>query len=380
MPQLTTAHLLELLRPQEAPCISLYQPTHRKHPENQQDVIRFKNLTKAVEESLRQKYPNRDVRGLLEPFHDLAGKAEFWNHARDGLAVLASPSHMNIFAVQRTMPELAVVADSFHVKPLLRHLQSADHFHVLAVSRDRARVYAGDRYVLDEESLDASFPTRQDQVITPPSSEPGVAVASSSGGVGSPKMMRGMGSDKTDSDTEKFFRAVDRAMIEHFSKPTGWPVVVACLTEHIGMFRGISHNPNLVPDHVAGNPEALSTDELRKQVWKVLEPHYLARLEKLKENFGTAAARQQGSGDLSDVARAAVAGRVGTLLVESEKVLPGQLDRNTGAIQSGDLKSPHVEDMLDDLAEMVLLKGGEVVVVPSDRMPTKTGLAATYRF
>jgi hypothetical protein len=106
----------------------------------------------------------------------------------------------------------------------------------------------------------------------------------------------------------------------------------------------------------------------------------LARLEKLKENFGTAAARQQGSGDLSDVARAAVAGRVGTLLVESEKVLPGQLDRNTGAIQSGDLKSPHVEDMLDDLAEMVLLKGGEVVVVPSDRMPTKTGLAATYRF
>jgi len=380
MPQLTTAHLLELLKPQEAPCISVYQPTHRKHPENQQDVIRFKNLTKTVEDSLRQKYPNRDVRGLLEPLHDLANKADFWNHARDGLAVLASPTHMSIFAVQRTMPELAIVADSFHIKPLLRHLQSADHFHVLAVSREHARVFSGDRYVLDEESLEADFPARQEHVVKPPSSS--VGHSGSSGGVaaGGPGAMRGLTVDKTDSDAEKFFRAVDRAMLEHFSKPTGWPVVLACLTEHVGMFRGVSHNPNLVPDHVAGNPEALSKDDLRQQVWKVLEPHYLTRLEKLKDDFGTAASRQQGSGDLSDVARAAVAGRVGRLLVESERTIPGTLDRTTGAIRPGDLQSPHIEDMLDDLAELVLLKGGEVVVVPADRMPTKTGLAATYRF
>ena len=36
--------------------------------------------------------------------------------------------------------------------------------------------------------------------------------------------------------------------------------------------------------------------------------------------------------------------------------------------------------MLDDLAELVLNTGGEVVVVPTDRMPTDTGVAAVYRF
>lgn len=36
--------------------------------------------------------------------------------------------------------------------------------------------------------------------------------------------------------------------------------------------------------------------------------------------------------------------------------------------------------MLDDLAEEVLRRGGEVVVAPHDAMPTATGLAATYRF
>ena len=35
--------------------------------------------------------------------------------------------------------------------------------------------------------------------------------------------------------------------------------------------------------------------------------------------------------------------------------------------------------MLDDLGERVLRSGGEVVIVPADRMPTRSGLAATYR-
>ena len=37
----------------ESPCLSLYQPTHRRHPENDQDRIRFRNLVKQMEESLR---------------------------------------------------------------------------------------------------------------------------------------------------------------------------------------------------------------------------------------------------------------------------------------------------------------------------------------
>ncbi|TVR67101.1 MAG: hypothetical protein EA420_00995, partial [Candidatus Competibacteraceae bacterium] len=34
----------------DPPCLSLFQPTHRNHPDNQQDPIRFKNLVKALEE------------------------------------------------------------------------------------------------------------------------------------------------------------------------------------------------------------------------------------------------------------------------------------------------------------------------------------------
>jgi hypothetical protein len=56
------------------------------------------------------------------------------------------------------------------------------------------------------------------------------------------------------------------------------------------------------------------------------------------------------------------------------------MDAATGRIELGDLAHPEVDDLLDDLGELVLKMGGQVVVVPAERMPTPTGLAAISRF
>lgn len=380
MHHLTTAKLFRLMATHTSPCISIYQPTHRHHPDNQQDPIRFRNLMRTVKESLGLHHDAPYVDELLEPVRELAANLQFWNRTRDGLAVLAGPGVLEVFQVQRTLPELAIVGDSFHIKPLVRYLQSADRFHVLALTRDSAEVFGGNRYALDAEALGDTFPTHMEQVAMAAGAEPGVSVTSSSGGVGSPKMMRGHGEDRDDLETEKYFRAVDRAFTTQFSGASGLPLLLAALPEHQALFRRVSQNPRLLPDGVIGNPRPLSDESLRQQAWNVLEPHYLARLDELGENYRIAAARQSGSADLSDVARAAANGQVGTLLVEADRVIPGVIDRTTGAIRRDDLQSPQAEDMLDDLAELVLSKGGMVVMVPSERMPVPTGLAASYRF
>ncbi len=128
----------------------MYQPTHRRHPENQQDPIRYKNLVKKLEDSLRQQYPTREVRSLLALFHALADDHGFWNHTYEGLAVFGAQSFFRVFTLQRTPGELAVVADSFHTKPLIRIVQSADRYQVLALSRKAFRIFEGNRDQLDE--------------------------------------------------------------------------------------------------------------------------------------------------------------------------------------------------------------------------------------
>lgn len=39
-----------------------------------------------------------------------------------------------------------------------------------------------------------------------------------------------------------------------------------------------------------------------------------------------------------------------------------------------------MNDILDDLGRLALTMHGQVVVVPSERMPTKSGVAAIYRY
>ena len=162
----------------EPPCISLYQPTHRHHPHNQQDPIRFRNLLRTVEESLRQRYTG--THDLVAPLQALVSDAAFWNHTRDGLAVLANPRFFRVFQVQRPVKELAVVADSFHVKPLLRLVQSGDRYHVLCVTRRSARVFEGNRDALDE--LDpGTVPANIEAALGDQRSEPHQTVAARAG-------------------------------------------------------------------------------------------------------------------------------------------------------------------------------------------------------
>lgn len=387
MRQITTDHLTELLADHAPPCISLYQPTHRNHPENQQDPIRYRNLLAEMENSLRQKYPTREVRTLLEKFQALAQNDRFWNHRTDGLAILSSPDTFEVFDLQRTVPELLVVADSFHTKPLLRVLQSADRYQILALNRQEAKLYEGNRYALDPVEL-TNVPSTITQALGEELTEPYMTVASygagaarAAGGGATPSIhAHGGKKDEVDIDRDRFFRAIDRAILEHHSRPSGLPLMLATLTEYHAPFREVSHNPFLMADGIMMNSDAVSLDQLRAEAWRSVEPVYLERLAKLVESYQTARSRRWGSDDLAEVAQAATAGRVGTLLVEDDRQIPGKIDRATGQIQSDDLSDPQVDDLLDDLAETVLRKKGEVVVVPTERMPSETGLAASYRF
>jgi hypothetical protein len=186
--------------------------------------------------------------------------------------------------------------------------------------------------------------------------------------------------DDVDLDAERYFRAVDRAVLELHSRPSGLPLCLAGLPENQSQFRRVSRNPLLMDDGIDANPDALAIGALRELAWQVVEPQYLARLGAIVQTFEQSRAKGLGTDDLAQAVEAAAAGRVATLLTDADRQVPGRIDAATGAVQLEDLADPEVDDVLDDLAALVMQQGGELIVVPAERMPTGTGIAALFRY
>ena len=378
---LTSIGLEELVSSPARPCLSLYMGTHRSHPNNQQDPIRYRHLVDALKTSLHHQAPDA-VHALIAPFEALENDHAFWEHTLDGLVVMGSADFFRIYLLPRPVADLAVVADSFHTKPLRQFLQSVERYQVLALSLHKVQLFEGNRDSLEAVSLAPEVPRSSSDTSSDRQQAPHSSVSSYGGlGAGHSAMHHGQGGKKDgmDSEVERFFRAVDRAVQAHHSDISGLPLMLAALPEHHHLFQAISHNPLLMKQGLLINPESLSPAELQQRAWAVAAPAQQAQQSAWCDDYAVAKSKGLGSDNLADVAHAAAAGRVGTLLIEAGRLAAGRIDGTTGRIDYSKLGYPRVDDVLDDLGTLVEKSGGQVHVLSAERMPTPTGVAASYR-
>ena len=384
MELLTNELIQKLLAVDESTCLSLYMPTHQRHPENLQDSILFKKLTQQMEDSLLQKYSADEVRIYLEPLKALENDIEVWSHTLDGLAVFSAEGIFKVVRLHKSVEELAMVADSFHTKPLRQYLQSGDNFHVLCLTLHDIRLFEGNRHSLFEVEITTDIPTTITNALGDELTDKHTTVASygGTGGESSP-MHHGQGGkkDESEKDAERFFRVVAGEIYERYSKPSGRPLILAALPEHHNLFHKVNKNPMLLSKGISIDPSSVSPEKLGKMAWETMEPEYNLKLDNLVARFEQERANGKGSDDYKEVAVAAVEGRVDTLIVEADRIIAVRVTNLvTGNTQKKDLTNPRVDDLLDDLGELVIKMGGMVMVLPTDKMPSETGLAAIFRY
>jgi hypothetical protein len=305
----TTADLRALLAPHQPPCVSLYEPTHRSYPKSsQEDPIRYRNMLHRAEESLRERYPARLIRPLLEKLEAFAADPDFWVEAAAGVAVFGSADDLKVFKLQQPVPELLAVADRFQIKPLIRAVQWDGRYQLLALTRAEARLYEGRRDALAPLELEGAP----------------MSIAAALG----PELTK----DDRPADRDRFFRVIDREILERASRISGLPLVLAALPEHQTHFRMLSHNPFLVATGIAANPGALRPDELREAAWRAIEPFFEQRLQALLDAYGEARGHGRASDRLEEIATALAQGRVGTLLLQADRRIPGSVDTAEGTV------------------------------------------------
>jgi len=373
----------DMILEEAGPLVSLFQPTHRHFPENKQDTIVFKNLLREIENSLNRAYKKDIIQSILKPFYQIEEDMHkpFWNNTLGGIAVFASRNKCIVYHLFSPVKEFAVVADSFHIKPLIQAFQSLERYQLLGLSRNRFSIFQGNRHGFAEIVIGSDIPRTLEEVLGKQLTDP-YLTQGFYGGVGGPAMHHGHGDvkEEIDKDTEKYYRYVDRFILENYSMKSKLPLILVSLMENHSKFKQISHNPYLLEEGIDFSYESIKMEQLEKKALEIIEPIIFEKTRKLKESYKKATAESLGSSELAHVVKAVFESRVETVMFEEDLLISGKIDKNTGKINLGDIKDPDCGDILDDLAELVLKNRGDIVVLPKDKMPSLTGVAAIYRY
>ena len=177
----------------------------------------------------------------------------------------------------------------------------------------------------------------------------------------------------------RFFRAVLAALGEVLDDRA--PLIVAGAAQLMPLFRESSAHSGLHAGFVEGAVDDVGTERLHERTLADARRALDARDEALIAEFRGQADRGLAADILTRVAEAAVLGRVRRLLVADGTPLFGRVDRFTGEVtlHAGQM-GPQDDDVLDDLAEIVLARGGEVIVLDPRKMPDEAAAAATFRW
>lgn len=407
---LTPDAVRSLLEPPEPPCLSVYLPTHRTVPESSTDRPAFAHLVEALELRLAAVRSRDVIERLLRPLRLIADDVALWRHTQDGLAVLAAGGRARVFLLQRPVAPLAVARPRFHTTPLIRAVTAFERFHVLAVTSRSARVWSG--CVWHDPQGDVAERLDPVPLVTGPGSDAVEEVSrvdavtaeilephrvkhgmGPSGRGGTTFVHGGFGSrhDDVDRDTEIFLRHVSELVCEQVSRRSGLPLVLVAPPRLAAVYRGLSTGPFLLDEGLDLDPHLLAAKDLAAAVVPVFTRARAARVAAEVAMFEQARGCGRGGDVLADVARAAVAGRVATLLVEADRLETGRFDRRTGAIEldgrdvgdlsrTGDEPAVDREDVVGAVVETVFAKGGAVITLPRGEMPTESGVAAVYRY
>jgi hypothetical protein len=368
--------------------VSIYVPTHRAGNEQQQDPIRLKNLLAQAEKKLLAYGVRRpEAEELLKPAQDLLQDGMFWQQGSDGLAIFISKDTSRIYRLPNRFEELVVVGKSFYVQPLLPLLNGNGNFYIFAISLNRPRLFQASKDNLNEVELQ-DVPANMDEALMIEDQEKHLGfqtmTANTVGGTGGERPAIHYGQGEENDKKEKilrYFQEVDQGLSRLLEDESA-PMVVAAVDYLIPIYQQASTYRNLLKEGIVGSPDRQPLNELHSSAWKIVEPIFTRSQQEAIDRFKELHGQQNGlaTDDLDTAVKAAIGGRVETLLVPIGVQSWGRYDPATDSVHFDPEPTPENEDMVNYTAVQTILNSGNVYALPREQFPTEKEVAAILRY
>ncbi len=366
--------------------ISIYMPTNPAGKERQQDPIRLKNLLAQAEKALLE-YDLRSpqVEEILRPARELLTDLQFWQSPGNGLAVFLSRSFSRFYRLSTACDEMVTVSKRFAIRPLVPLLVDDTKFYVLALSQNRTRLFWATRDNMTEvELIDTPASMSEALQIDDLQKNLGFQTSTESSGTGRERaaIHYGQGAENEKKDhLRSYFQQVDDGLQRTVEDAT-LPMVIAGVDYLLPIFRETTSYKNVVEEGIVGSQDRQELTELHARAWKLVEPIFLESQQKAIDRFLELQGQQNGLAvnDLDSAVKAAIGGRVETLIVPLGVQKWGYYDPASDSVAFDEQSTPENEDMINYAAAETILNSGIVYAVSADELPGEGDVAAILRY
>lgn len=292
-----------------------------------------------------------DVRKkFLEPLDSLLYDARIFKQMRGNIGIFRNKDSFRLLNIPIELEQSCQVATSFHIKPLLRWLQGDQEFLILGVEKYAAHLYLGSQNSfkkIDSILFSDSFKTNENiQDDT--------------------NLKKTRQIKYRDQETSAFLNDWISELTK-LSKPKLFVAGEPCRTQLLYKYLKYKNIVKTPVFDIFKNENAIETCHT---VRKILKEESRKTLEKSLLEFRFAEEGNCAKKNIFQISKAVVQGKVRKLIVTDELSIFGKIDPKTGGLAIHPFDLDHEDDcILDDLAQMVLNQGGEVVIAKRNEIP-----------
>ncbi len=287
---------------------------------------------------------------FLEPLHTLLLDTKIFKQMKGNIGIFRNQDSFRILNVPIDVEQVCLVATSFHVKPLLKWLQADQDFLFLGLERNAAHLYLGSQSNLKFV----------DSILFPEAFKKKEYFGGSTN-------LRKVKKTKQKED-ETFAWLND--WISQLTKVTKPKLFVAGDNSLVASLNRSLKYKNVVKTPVENIFDKGSINDICATIRKTLKEESKDYIDKALMEFRFAEEGNRAKKNIFQISKAVIQGRVRKLIVSDELSIFGKIDKTTGGLAIHPFDLDHEDDdILDDLAQMVLSQGGEVIVASRNDIP-----------
>lgn len=150
-----TVDLTKLANKTAHTAVSIYAPTHKTSPENENDRIVVKNIVAKALTEIEKLGAKRDFTAVIENLNAAFDSID-WNYSTDGLALLASEEGFWTYNLNHSPSEQVTISEQFVITEIAKTLNKSWDYYLLVLSESPTKLFKGSRQDLTE--IKGGFP------------------------------------------------------------------------------------------------------------------------------------------------------------------------------------------------------------------------------